>query len=58
MAIRVVEFSNGRYKIRKIFAKKSIYPKEIFLILRIGLTGSLSRVFKVDYFNFSCKKIE
>ena len=29
MAIRVVEFSNGRYKIRKIFAKESTNPKEI-----------------------------
>ena len=30
MAIRVVEFSNGIYKIRKIFAQESTYPKEIF----------------------------
>ena len=29
MAVRVVEFSNGVYKIKKIFAKKSTYPKEI-----------------------------
>ena len=29
MAIQVVEFSNGGYKIRKIFAHESIYPKEI-----------------------------
>ena len=29
MAIRVVEFSNGGYKIRKIFAKESTYSKEI-----------------------------
>ena len=29
MAIQVVEFSNGVYKIRNIFAKKSTYPKEI-----------------------------
>jgi hypothetical protein len=28
-AIRVVEFSNGGYKIRKIFARESTYPKEI-----------------------------
>ena len=28
--IRVVEFSNGIYKIRKIFAKESTYPKKIF----------------------------
>ena len=30
MAIQVVAFSNGVYKIRKIFAKESTYPKEIF----------------------------
>jgi hypothetical protein len=29
MAIRVVEFSNGEYKIRKVFAKESTYSKEI-----------------------------
>ena len=29
MAVRVVEFSNGRYKIRKIFAEESTYSKEI-----------------------------
>jgi hypothetical protein len=29
MAIRVVEFSNGGYKIRKVFAQESIYSKEI-----------------------------
>jgi hypothetical protein len=29
LAIRVVEFSNGGYKIRKIFAKESTYPKKI-----------------------------
>jgi hypothetical protein len=29
MAIRAVEFSNRGYKIRKIFAKESTYPKEI-----------------------------
>ena len=28
-AVRVVQFSRGGYKIRKIFAKESIYPKEI-----------------------------
>ena len=30
MAIGVVEFSREGYKIRKDFAKKSTYPKEIF----------------------------
>ena len=32
MAIRVVELSKGGYKIRKIFAYKSTYPKEIIEI--------------------------
>ena len=30
MAIGVVEFSREGYKIRKVFAKESTYPKEIF----------------------------
>jgi hypothetical protein len=29
MAIRVVEFLNGGYKIRKILAQESTYPKEM-----------------------------
>ena len=29
MAIRVVKFSSGGYKIRKILAQESTYPKEI-----------------------------
>jgi hypothetical protein len=29
MEIPVVEFSNGRYKIRKIFAQESTYLKEM-----------------------------
>jgi len=33
MAIRVVEFSNGGYKIRKIFAKESTYPMPLISIL-------------------------
>ena len=35
VAIRIVEFSNGGYKFRKIFARESIYSKEIieFLVL-------------------------
>jgi hypothetical protein len=32
MAIRVVEISNGGYKIRKIFAQESTYTKEIIEI--------------------------
>ena len=30
MAIGVVEFSREGYKIRKVFAKESTYPKEIY----------------------------
>ena len=30
MAIRVVEFSNGVYKIKTFFASESTYPKEIY----------------------------
>ena len=33
MAIRVVEFSKGGYKIRKIFVLESTYPKEIIEFL-------------------------
>ena len=29
MAVRIVELSNGGYKIRKMFAKESTYSKEI-----------------------------
>ena len=33
MVIRIVELSSGGYKIRKIFAEKSTYPKEIIEFL-------------------------
>ena len=36
MAIRVVEFSNGGYKIRKIFAEESTYSKEIIEFWELG----------------------
>ena len=44
MAIRVVDFSNGVYKIRKIFAKESTYSKEITgtPLLRRFLIGRIS----------------
>jgi hypothetical protein len=29
MAVQVVKFSSGGYKIRKIFAQESTYPKDI-----------------------------
>ena len=49
MAIRVVEFSSRGYKIRKIFAKESIYPKEI-LNLSFGLMASCQKMPKFDFF--------
>ena len=36
MAIRVVEFSNGGYKIRKMFVKESTYSKEIIESRELG----------------------
>ena len=36
MAIRVVEFSNRGYKIRKIFAKEPTYSKEIIEFWELG----------------------
>ena len=38
MVIRVVKFSRGGYKSRKIFAYESTHPKEI---LRIGVLSGL-----------------
>ena len=52
MAVRVVEFSNGVYKIRKIFTNKSTYAKGNYWILRIGLTGSLSSLQKSEVLKF------
>ena len=52
MAIWVVEFSNGGYKIRKIFAKESTYPKEIFEFWELDEASVACKIrdFKVDYF--------
>ena len=47
MAVRVVEFSNGVYEIRKIFVEESICP--IFWILKIGLTKSLSSLQESEF---------
>ena len=41
MAIRVVEFSNGGYKIRNIFAYESTYPKEI---IEFWINGQLPKI--------------
>ena len=41
MAIRVVEFSSGGYKIRKIFALESTYPKEI---IEFWIDNELSKI--------------
>ena len=43
MAIRVVEFSNGGYKIRKIFAKESTYPMKL-LNFEFWINGELSKI--------------
>ena len=40
------------YKIRKIFALESTYPTIFFLILRIGLKGSLSSLQKSEFLKF------
>ena len=57
MAIRVVEFSSGGYKIRKIFAQESTRK---FLNFENWTNGEPQqfakiRVFKVDYFDFHVK---
>jgi hypothetical protein len=49
MAIPVVEFSRQRYKIGKVFAKKSTVFKWNYWILRIGLRGSLSSLQKSEF---------
>ena len=43
MAIRVVEFSSGGYKIRKVFGKESTFPKEIIEFLSFGLMASCQK---------------
>ena len=42
-AIRVVKFSSGGYKIRKILAKESTYPKEI-IEFEFWNNGELSKI--------------
>ena len=48
MVIRVVEFSSGGYKIRKISAKKSKYPKG----LRSGVIGIFLNSFFIEEYQF------
>ena len=48
MAIRVVEFSSGGYKIKNIFAYESTYPKEIFEYWELDSRGSLSSLQKTE----------
>ena len=60
MAIQVMEFSNGGYRIRKVFCLRINILKGNYLILRIGLVGA-SEVFKnqslkVNYFHLLSKK--
>ena len=39
-----MEFQVRGYKIRKVFAKKLTYPKEIVWILRIGVVASFQKL--------------
>ena len=52
----VVEFSSQGYKVEKIFAKKSIYPKEIIEFSELVYSGGVKKcqnlTFKV---NFQCQ---
>ena len=55
MALPVMEFQDQEYKIRKIFAQKSAYPKEIIENFENQTNEEPQqfakiRVFKVDYF--------
>ena len=58
MAIQVVEFSRGGYKIRKIFAQESTYSKEMIefweLVLWRGVKKCHNLTFKV---NSMCHKL-
>ena len=57
IAIRVVEFSNGGYNIRKIYAKESTYPKKVIEFWVLDLWRAVRKcqnlTFKV---NFLCQK--
>ena len=50
MAVRVVEFSSGGYRIGKIFCIKINIPETNYWILRIGVMGRCQKV------NFLCQK--
>ena len=60
MSIRVVEFSNGGYKIRKVFAYESTYSKEFVEFWELDYWGprkfSKTRVLKVNYFHLLIEK--
>ena len=58
MAVRVVEFSNRGYKIRKIFAKESTCSKEI-IEFWIGLMGRSQKldIILESKVNFLCQKL-
>jgi len=49
MALPVTEFQVQGYKIKKDFCLTINIPKGIFLILRIGLMGSLSSLQKSEF---------
>ena len=65
MAIPVVEFSREGYKIRKVFGKKSTYPKEIIesreldfgVISRCQNLGIISENTVLLHFYSSIRKI-
>ena len=48
MAIRVVEFSNGGYKIRKVFPKNQ-HPQRKLLNFENWISGGLRRFQKSDF---------
>ena len=61
MAVRVVEFSNGVYKIR--FLHKNQHTQRKLLNFENWTNGEPQKLakirgFKVDYFDFSCIKLE
>ena len=54
MAIPVVEFSRDRYKIRKIFGKKSTYPKKVVALVTqpmLQLRPNCTELRSMDYYH-------
>jgi hypothetical protein len=57
VVIRVVEFSSGGLKIRKIFALKSTYPKEISIVGKCQKVPGFDFQKSPEYFSFFSLKI-